>query len=242
MSKENLLNAKVGTIIKIEGEVSNFSKHLLIPRTDEECKEEEQRHRQLGWKYPKAYRIDANIDNPRVLCKVPKQPDEAELYIGGKIFQRKEKDADGNDTGEMIKSFAIQAQGLYAPKLGVKGEDGKIHQVNLETGEIAGEDRKIEIPSKILLAGQKITATYKIIETNNGKTAALMNLVLDEDPKFFIPTRQDDAGEDWDNVERTDAPKSTKATSSPSNAEGTAPAAEEDMNTPVEEDDSDQWA
>lgn len=238
MSKENLLNAKVGTIVKIEGEISSFSKHLLIPRTDEERKEEEQKQRQLGWKYPKAYRIEANIDNPRVLCKVPKQPDEAELYLGGKIFQRKEKDADGNDTGEMIKSFSIQSQGLYAPKLGVKGEDGKIHQVNLETGEIAGEDRKIEIPSKILLAGQKITATYKIIETKNGKTASLMNLVLDEDPKFFIPARQDDAGEDWDNVERTDAPKSTKVAS---NADA-APAEAEAMNVPVEEDDSDQWA
>ena len=229
MAKENLMNAEVGTIVKITGELGNFSKHLLIPRTDEECAEEEARQRSNGWKYPKAYRIEATLDNPLVECKVSKTPDEAEKYIAGKIFQRKERDAEGKETGEMIKSFTIQSQGKFAPKLGVKGDDGKIHQVNLETGEIVGTDRKVEMSSKILEAGQMVTATYQIIETKNGKTAGLVNLILDKDPVFYVPQRRDNAGEDWDNVERTENPAPAKK------EETSAPA-------PAADDDSDKWA
>lgn len=229
MAKENLMNATVGTIIKIKGELGTFSKHLLIPRTDEECAEEEARQRSNGWKYPKAYRIEATLDNPLVECKVSKTPDEAEKYLAGKIFQRKERDAEGKETGETIKSFTIQSQSKYAPKIGIKGDDGKIHQLNLETGEIVGTDRKVEMPSKILLAGQMVTATYQIIETKNGKTAGLVNLVLDEDPKFFVPQRRDDAGEDWDNVQREDSASTKKEEKS---APAPAPA----------DDDSDKWA
>ena len=127
----------------------------------------------------------------------------------------------------MIKSFTIQAQGKFAPKIGVKGDDGKIHQLNLETGEIVGTDRKVEMPSKILAAGQMITATYQIIETKNGKTAGLVNLILDKDPVFYVPQRRDNAGEDWDNVERTENP---------------APAKKEEKSAPAADDDSDKWA
>lgn len=229
MAKENLMNAEVGTIIRVKGELGNFSKHLLIPRTDEEVAEEESRQRQMGWKYPRGFRIEANIDNPVIICKIPKTPDEAEKYLAGKIFQRKEYDGNGNETGEKIKTFTIQSQGKYAPKLGVKGDDGKIHQVDLETGEIVGTGRSVEMPSKILVAGQVVTATYEIRNTKNGKTAALVNLVLEKDPVFFKPERRDNAGEDWDNIPtQSSAPAEKTSTSTDSPVE--------------EEDDSDKWA
>ena len=74
-----------------------------------------------------------------------------------------------------------------------------------------------------------VTATYQIIETKNGKTAGLVNLILDKDPVFYVPQRRDNAGEDWDNVERTENPAPAKK------EETSAPA-------PAADDDSDKWA
>lgn len=205
MAKENLLAAAKGETIKVKGVLSGYTRNLTIPRTDEEMAKEKARQKELGWKYPKAWRIEANLDKPSIVCKTKGKPTEGEKYLADKIFQRTDK-----DSGEKIPTFTIQSQSKFAPKIGVKRGD-KIHALNLSTGELAGLDEKIEMPSKILLEGQEVEVNYIISENDNGKFASVANIVFTDTPKFFVPTRSDDAGEDWDNFSKNNSAPEAEA-------------------------------
>lgn len=225
MAKENLQNANVGEVIKVTGELGPFTYTLTHPRTDEQVAERIAQLKGAGAKYPRGFRIECDLRNPKVK-KAGDVPTEGEKYLAGKFFDRKEKDANGQLTGNTIKCFSLQSNAKYPILMGV-AEGDKIHRVDLETGEISNTGRTVDLGSKTLAAGQQVTATYEIKATKNGKYAALANLIFAEDPVFDPIRSANTAGGNWDR------PTTKPQTSTPK---------EEPATPPAEDSADDDWA
>ena len=159
-----------------------------------------------------------------------------EVNAYGRVMKEIERDA-GKQGDSITISIDSRLQKEAYEAFGE--ESGAAVVLDVRTGEIncaGGGTRKIDMGSRVVKEGTKITATYQVVETPNGKYFALQNVIFeDDDPEFTVFERRSEAGENWGGTF-----SSNSETSAETNAPAEQTAAEPEA--PAEAESANVWA